>query len=121
MYMNNNKIILSYCKNFDRIVNTDFLEGDSISLQLVKIYKDFIFKIDINNEDDIKKAIDIDRTMGKYIDDYFFRKTLQEELLKSKLRKTATDILRSIVDCLINIFKRYEEDATRKIYISKWI
>lgn len=121
MYMNSNKIILEYCKNFDRIINTDFLEGDNISLQLVKIYKDFIFKIDINNTDDIKKAVDIDKTMGKYIDDYFFRKTLQEELLKSGLRKTAGDILRAIVDCLIGIFKRYEEDATRKIYISKWI
>lgn len=119
--MNNNKIILGYCKNFDRIVNTDFLEGDSMSFQLVKIYRDFIFKIDINNEEDIKKAIDIDRTMGKYVEDYFFRKTMQEELLKSKLRKTAGDVLRTIVDCIISIFKRYEEDATRKIYISKWI
>lgn len=119
--MSNNKIILSYCPNFDRIVNTDFLEGDSLSQQLVKIYKDFIFRIDIYNEDDVEKAIYIDRTMGKYVDDYLFRKTLQQEILAIKVKRTAGDMIRTIVDNIISIFKRYELEATRKIYISKWI
>lgn len=119
--MSNNKIILSYCPNFDRIVNTDFLEGDSLSQQLVKIYKDFIFNIDLYNEDDVEKAIYMDRTMGKYVDDYLFRKTLQQEILAIKVRKTAGDMIRTIVDNIISIFKRYEMEATRKIYISKWI
>ena len=42
--MKNNKQVLNYCKNFEKIVNTDFVEGDNLSLQLVKIYKDYIFK-----------------------------------------------------------------------------
>ncbi len=116
----NNKIILSYCPNFDRIINTDFLEGDTLSIQLVKIYQDFIFKIDLNNEEDIRKVIDIDKTMGKYVDDYVFRKTLQEEILHLRV-KSAGDTIRVIVESIINIFKRYELEATRKIYISKWI
>ena len=119
--MHNNKVILGYCPNFDRIVNTDFFEGDNLSFQLVKIYKDFIFKIDINNEEDIIKAREIDRTMGKYVEDYFFRKTLQKELLRIRIKSTAGDVVRAIVDSLIQIFKRYELDSTRKIYISKWI
>ena len=110
-----------YCPNFDRIVNTDFFEGDNLSFQLVKIYKDFIFKIDINNEEDIIKAREIDRTMGKYVEDYFFRKTLQKELLRIRIKRTAGDVIRAIVDSIIQIFKRYELDSTRKIYISKWI
>ncbi|MCM1052922.1 MAG: hypothetical protein NC483_02990 [Ruminococcus sp.] len=119
--MEKNKIILSYCPNFNKIVNTDFLEGDSLSLQLVKIYKDFIFKINLDDLEDINRVQDIDKTMGKYVDDYFFRKTLQEELAKVKLRRTAEDIINSIVENLIHIFKRYEEETTRKIYVSKWI
>lgn len=119
--MHTNKVILSYCKNFDRIVNTDFLEGDNFSLQLVKIYQDFIFKIDVTNESDISKAIAIDKTMGKYIDDYLFRKTIKVELAKIKIRKTAGDIIRTIVDSIIDIFNQYELEATRKIYISRWI
>jgi len=119
--MENNKIILSYCKNFDKIINTDFLEDDNLSLQLVKIYKDFIFKIDINNELDILKVKELDKTMGKYVDDYFFRKTLQKEIMTIKVKKSAGDVIRTIVDNIISIFKKYEEDSTRKIYISRWI
>ncbi len=119
--MENNKIILSHCPNFDKIINTDFLEGDNLSLQLVKIYKDFIFKVDINNIEDLNKVEDIDKAMGKYVDDYFFRKTLQEELTRVKIKRTAGDIISSIVENLIHIFKRYEEETTRKIYVSKWI
>lgn len=119
--MEKNKIILSYCPNFNKIINTDFLEGDNISLQLVKIYRDFIFKINLENLSEIKKAQDIDRTMGKYVDDYFFRKTLQEELAKVRVRKTPGDVINAIVENIIHIFNRYEEETTRKIYVSKWI
>lgn len=119
--MSDNKKVLKYCPNFDRIINTDFLAGDNLSLRLVDIYKDFIFKIDITNEADLKKAIDIDKTMGRYVDDYYFRKTLQEELSRIKVKKSAGDVIRTIVDNIIKIFKRYEENATRKIYISRWI
>lgn len=119
--MQNNKIILSYCPNFDKIVNADFLEDDIVSLQLVKIYRDFIFKIDIYNENDLIKVRELDQTMGKYIDDYFFRKALKNEMLSVKIKKTAGDILRTIVDTIIGIFKQYEIDRTRKIYISRWI
>ena len=119
--METNKIILSYCPNFDKIINTDFLEDDLLSIKLVNIYKDFIFKIDINNEIDLIKIQDLDKTMGKYVDDYFFRKTLQKEILTIKVRKSAGDVVRTIVDNIISIFKRYESDSTRKIYISRWI
>ncbi len=116
-----NKLILKYCPNFDRIINTDFLEGDNLSLQLVKIYKDYIFNIDINNEDDIQLVRLIDKTMGKYVDDYYFRKTMQKEILTIKIKKNTGNTLKIIVECIIGIFRRYEEDSTRKIYISRWI
>ena len=119
--MEYNKIILSYCPNFNKIINTDFLEDDLLSLKLVNIYKEFIFKININNEIEVAKVKDLDLTMGKYVDDYFFRKTLQQEILTIKVRRSAGDVIKTIVDSIINIFKRYEEDSTRKIYISKWI
>ncbi len=119
--MHNNKLILKYCPNFDKIINTDFLEGDNISLQLIKIYQEFIFKIDLNNYEDIEEAQTIDRIMGKYVDDYFFRKTLEQEMRTIKVKKNAQDIVRAIVESIIEIFKKYEIDTTRKIYISRWI
>lgn len=119
--MENNKVILGYCPNFDKIINTDFLEDDSLSLQLVKIYRDFIFKIDINDEDDITKVQLLDKTMGKYVDDYFFRKSLQKEIFRMKVKNKNSDPVRTIVEAIINIYEQTIEDQTRKIYISKWI
>ena len=119
--MESNKLVLNYCRNFDYIMNTDFLEGDTLSARLVDIYKDFIFKIDISNEEDLKKAVEIDAVMGKYVVDYAFRKKLQEEMRQIKVKRGTTDMIRAIVDGLIEIFRKYEIDATRKIYISKWI
>ena len=118
--MKNNKLVLSYCKNFEKIINTDFLEGDNLSLQLVKIYQDYIFNIDITNEEELNNAIEIDKIMARYIDDYLFRKTLKQELLRVKVKKCG-NVIKTIVENIIAIFHRVEFEATRKIYISKWI
>lgn len=119
--MKNNKLVLNYCRNFEKIINTDFEENDTLSLQLVKIYKDYIFKIDISNEEEVENAVEIDKIMVRYIDDYLFRKTLKQELLRVKVKSTCKDIIKTIVESIIEIFRRVEFESTRKIYISKWI
>lgn len=119
--MENNKIVLSYCPNFEKIVNADFLEDDNLSLQLVKVYRNFIFNININNKDDIEKIKLLDLTMAKYVDDYFFRKTLRKELFRIKLKDRSVDPIKAIGEAIIAIYKQSLEDQTRKIYISHWI
>lgn len=118
--MKNNKLVLTYCKNFEKINNTDFLEGDNLSLQLVKIYKDYIFNIDISNEQDLNNAIELDKIMARYIDDYLFRKTLKQELFRVKVKKCG-NIIQTIVESIIAIFHKVEFEDTRVIRISKWI
>ena len=119
--MENNKLVLNYCPNFDKVVNADFLEDDTMSLKLVKIYKDFIFQIDLNNQNDILSVKELDNIMGKYVDDYRFREILQDNILTIKIKNNFHDAIRIVVDTIIRIFKNYELESTRKIYISKWI
>lgn len=119
--MKTNKMILEYCPNFDKIVNADFLEDDVMSSKLVHIYKNFIFQIDLSNEEDIENVKELDVIMGKYVDDYTFRKTLQDSILSIKIKNNVTDAIRVVVDAIIRIFNNYELESTRKIYISKWI
>ena len=89
-------------------------------MQLVKIYKDYIFNIDVTCEEELNNAIEIDKIMARYIDDYLFRKTLKQELLKVKV-KNCGNIIKTIVESIIAIFHKVEFEQTRKIYISKWI
>jgi hypothetical protein len=119
--LDKNKIILNYCPNFYRIVNFDYFEDDSVTEKLIHIYEDYIFKIDISNHDDIDTVKTIDYVLGKYIDDYLFRRQMQKEIYNVKIRKSCTDVLKAVVESIIAIFDRYQEETTRKIYISRWI
>ena len=58
--------------------------------------------------------------MARYIDDYFFRKTLKQELLRVKV-KNCGDIIKTIVESIIAIFHKVEFEDSRIIRISRWI
>lgn len=119
--MDTNKLVLKYCPNFDRIINLDYYEDDAVTERLIHIYEKFIFSSNIENEEDIKLIQEIDRVLGKYIDDYSFRKEMQTEIFRVKVRKTCSNMLKAVVEGIIKIFEKYEEDSTRNIYISRWI
>lgn len=114
-------MVLKYCPNFDRIVNLDYYEDDAITERLINIYEKFIFSSNIDNENDIHLIKEIDYVLGKYIDDYSFRKELQTEIFQVKVQQTCSNVLKMIVEGIIHIFHKYQEETTRKIYISKWI
>lgn len=117
----NNKQIINYCENFYKIINFEPMENDVISTKLIRIYQEYIFNIDINNNEDISSIKELDHVIGKYIDDYLFRKELQKEIIKVSVRKDAKNVLKEIINSIIKIFNNYEEYTTRVIYISRWI
>jgi len=115
------KEVLNYCPNFNRIVSFDYTKDDYISSKLIRVYKDFVFKVNVGCSEDRKKVSEIDYVLGKYIDDYAFRKELRLEIVHVKVKKTCTDILRAIVESIIHIFDNYLENSTKKIRIARWI
>ena len=119
--LNINKQIISYCPNFYKIIDFTPYEDDKISDKLIKLYQKYIFKIDINNEEDIETVRQLDKALNKYIDDYTFRKEMQKQIFSLRVRKDAVDMLKEIINYIIKIFDNYEEYTTRVIYISKWI
>ena len=88
--------------------------------KLLDIYEDFVFKVDVTNKNQVVKLEQLDLILGKYIDDYFFRKELRTEMQKIRVRKDE-DILTAIVDWIIKVFDNYEVGYTRNIYFSRWI
>lgn len=119
-FMNNNKEILNYCQNYYKIIDFNFSEEDFITEKLIKIYKQFIFNVDINNTNEVNKVVELDNILNLYIEDYEFRGELQKEIVKVKVRKDS-NILVSLIESIIKIFTDYEEYTTKKIYIAKWI
>ena len=119
--MDNAKKILDYCKNYQRIVNFDYLQDDLISAKLIRVYKDYVFKVNINSSEEVEELTHFYYVLGKYIDDYNFRKELKKEIVHVKIKKSCTDILRAIVASILKIFDNYLENSTRKITIARWI
>ena len=51
--MNDNKKVLTYCPNFYKIIEFKPIEGDEITKSIIKMYKEYIFKVDININENI--------------------------------------------------------------------
>ena len=117
--MNKNKQVLKYCPNFYKIINFEYYEDDDLSERLIDVYKDYVFKVDINDKNELTKLKQVDKILDKYISDYFFRKELRSEMKKIKVRKDE-DILTAIVNWIIKVFDNYEVGYTRNIYFSRW-
>ena len=70
--MNDNKKVLTYCPNFYKIIEFKPIEGDEITKSIIKMYKEYIFKVDININENIIEIGKLDEAVSKYIDDYIF-------------------------------------------------
>ena len=118
--MKKNKMILKQCPNFHKISDFGYLEDDDISGRLIGVYKNFVFSIDPNNKEDLKMVARLDLVINKYIEDYYFRKEMQRGMEEIRVKKS-NDVIRSIVEGIINCFDRYEMSYTRTIYFARWI
>ena len=116
-----NKKIIGYCKNYYRIINEVFYKDDNIIPKMVKIYKKYIFTIDLSNSEQVENIKKLDNILNLYFDDYDLRKKLNVSLKKMKVKKSEENILRTIVNNIIELYDKYIEDYTRNIYIPRWI
>ncbi len=117
----NAKEIISHCENFYDIINFEPLEGDTITSKMINVYKEYIFKDNNLTEDKIEEIINLDKAMKRYIDDYLFRKDMQNCVLSIKINKDASFGLKEFISKIIDFFINYNEYTTRVIYISRWI
>ena len=118
--MKKNKVIINNCPNFYKIKNFDIEESDYVTDKLISVYEDYIFNIDIKNKESLDKVRELDLILGKYVDDYSFRKEIKQGVLNIKVVR-GTNLMESIVDALISLFQKYEEGYTRNIYFARWI
>lgn len=119
--MNRNKIIIENCPNFYKIINFDYFEGDYFTINLINIYRKFIFQVEELSDENLAKIRKIDTILSRYIDDYVFRKEMKYELLQIKINKNERNLLENLVNSLIGVFEKFEEGQTRSIYIACWI
>ena len=118
--MNRNKYILTYCPNFYRIINFEYIKEDIITEKIISIYKSYIFGIDVNKKSELERIKELDYVLSKYLEDFYFRMELKKKFPYIEF-VTTENIIETFVDNILNIYEKYLDGTTRKIYISKWI
>ena len=116
-----NKIIIKYCKDYYNIINESFNENDTISGKLINIYQDYIFNIDIDVKNNLKKAIALNNALKRYFDDTEFKKILTVHMKNIKISADETNVINYVVNSIITVFNKYLEGYTRNLYIPRWI
>lgn len=118
---NKNKEIVEVCKNYYTIVNAEIYEGDEVTLNIIKLYEDFIFGMDIVTKREKEKLALIDRIMLKFITDNRFRKEMCAHLGGLKVSKGVHNLVEYVMNKMIVFFEDYKDIYTRNIYIPRWI
>ncbi len=116
-----NKIILKYCKDYYRIINEEFNELDFMSDKIIHIYQTFIFSLNARNKNDIKKAMDLNKSIARYFDDREFRTLLNNFLKGLKVSRSETNVISYIANAIMKEYEKYMEGFTRNLYIPRWI
>ena len=116
-----NKEVIKYCPNFYKITEFVPMENDVITEKILKIYQEYIYRIDLNNMEDVKMVQELDYVIGKYIEDYIFRKAFQKQIVQVRISRDVKDMLKEMIKSIIKIFNKYEEDTTKIFYVSHWI
>ena len=118
---NKNKEVISICKNYYTIVNSEVYKNDRITHNMIKLYKSYIFNIENITIREREKMISIDNIMYKFITDIKFKKDICDKLKKLSVPSRINDLVEYTINKIIEYFEEYKDTLTRNIYIPRWI
>ncbi len=116
-----NNELLTVCKNYNSIMECEFLDEDTFSKKLVEYYKEFILKTDFNNPKSIEKTKTLDEAVHKYIEDYDFCKRLKNTIDVSAIMVDDFSYLNEFMDYLVQFSYTYEKNKEKVVVQTKWI
>lgn len=118
---NKNKEVVSICKNYYTIVNSEVYKNDKITHNMIKLYKDYIFNIENITVREREKMVSIDNIIYKFITDIKFKKDICDKLSKLSVPSRINNLVEYTINKILEYFEDYKDTMTRNIYIPRWI
>lgn len=118
---NKNKEVVSICKNYYTIVNSEVYKNDKITHNMIKLYKDYIFNIENITVREREKMVSIDNIMYRFITDIKFKKDICDKLSKLSVPSRINNLVEYTINKILEYFEDYKDTMTRNIYIPRWI
>lgn len=118
---NKNKEIINACEYYYDIVNYEIYEGENIKQNIVKMYKDYVFSMEIVTKREKEKLANIDKIVYKFLTDRRFYKEMVRELSNLRVSKAVNNVVEYVMNKMVEFFDNYKTIYTRNIYIPRWI
>lgn len=119
-----NDSLKNFCRNYNIIVNCEFLDDDLFSKKLVDFYKNAVNRASNSNNDEksLKRLSSFDRVMRKYIDDYNFSKKLRNSVDVSSILYSKVDLTDAVLDYAVAFSDKYNKSEIEEpIVTTRWI
>lgn len=119
MNQTNYEVIFNSCPHFDDIINNEiFLDDDSNIL--IDWYKDLIFMINTNDQDQLNTIHELDKAVNLYTSDRKYAKELRDIIdVHSIINSNVSN--GSIVKSILEFTNNYMESRCRNIENTIWI
>ena len=115
-----NEELKKICKNYNVIVNCEFLEYDLFSYKLVEFYKNAVSRSD-GDSNSLNKISKYDRVMRKYIEDYNFSKKLRNSVDVSSILMCKVDLTDAVLEYAVDFSNKYDDDIEEPVINTRWI
>lgn len=112
--------IKNFCRNYNVIVNCEFLEDDLFSKKLVDFYKNAVSRVS-NDSRSLNKVSKYDKVMRKYIEDYNFSKKLRNSVDVSSILMSKIDLTDAVLEYAVDFSDKYEDKVEEPIINTRWI
>lgn len=111
--------ILTCCTYYEDIIKFDCLDDDFFSKKMIKIYQEYIFHID-DDEQNLIVVKKLDNAMYKYITDFYFAKSFRETLdIDTVMNPNFTEKI-GLLKYLISFYEKYSDESIKKTS-TRWI
>ena len=115
-----NEELKEICKNYNVIVNCEFLDDDLFSQRLVDFYKNAVSRSGCDSNS-LNKISKYDRVMRKYIDDYNFSKKLRNSVDVSSILTSKIDLTDAVLEYAVDFSNKYDDDIEEPVINTRWI
>lgn len=116
-----NKEIVNACEHYYDIVNYEIYEGENIKQNIVNMYTDYVFSMEIVTKREKEKLKEVDKVVYKFLTDKRFNREMIKELSNLRISKAVTNVIEYVMNKMIEFFEDYKTVYTRNIYIPRWI
>lgn len=115
------KKILSFCPNYDSIINYDYAEGDILSSKLIEWYKELIFSADGESPGQLKIIGEVDKSLALYVKDNKYKRGLKKLFNVEDITLNDQNLIKETIKKIILFTNSYEKNEVLEISNSMWL